>query len=197
MPSGGRGPENYASSRGRVLHVLGSLDAGGVERWLLEIVRHRSPSDRAFDFCLLGGRDGAYAAGLRKRGCGIFRCPLRPFVLFPVRLYALLRGSNYEIVHSHVHPFSGFILAMARAAGVPLRVAHCHNTHDGREDRFRRRLYRGLMQRCLSRWMTLGFGCSGPAAEQMLGASNVEDERIRVLRYGIDLQTFRAGTGVD
>ena len=195
VPSDRRGPENYAPSRGRVLHVLGSLDAGGVENWLLEIVRHRNPPDWAFDFCLLGSREGAYAGELRRRGCRIFRCPLRPFVLFPVRLYALLRGSNYEIVHSHVHPFSGLILAIARAAGVPLRVAHCHNTHDGREDRFRRRLYRRLMQRCLSRWMTLGLGCSEPAAGQLLAVSKRDDERISVLRYGIDLQTFRAGPG--
>ena len=195
MPSDRRGPENYAPSRGRVLHVLGSLDAGGVENWLLEVVRYRSPPDWAFDFCLLGSREGAYAGELKRRGCRIFRCPLRPFVLFPVRLYALLRGSNYEIVHSHVHPFSGLILAIARAAGVPLRVAHCHNTHDGREDRFRRRLYRRLMQRCLSRWMTLGLGCSEPAAGQLLGVSKRDDERISVLRYGIDLQAFRAGPG--
>ena len=195
MPSDRRGPENYAPSRGRVLHVLGSLDAGGVENWLLEVVRYRSPPDWAFDFCLLGSREGAYAGELKRRGCRIFRCPLRPFVLFPVRLYALLRGSNYEIVHSHVHPFSGLILAISRAAGVPLRVAHCHNTHDGREDRFRRRLYRRLMQRCLSRWMTLGLGCSEPAAGQLLGVSKRDDERISVLRYGIDLQAFRAGPG--
>ena len=79
VPSDGRDGENYAPSRGRVLHVLGSLDAGGVENWLLEIVRHRSPSDRAFDFCLLGSREGVYAGELRRRGCRIFRCPLRPF----------------------------------------------------------------------------------------------------------------------
>ena len=191
VPSDGRDGENYAPSRGLVLHVLGSLDAGGVENWLLEIVRHRSPSDRAFDFCLLGSREGAYAGELRRRGCRIFRCPLRPFVLFPVRLYALLLQSSYEIVHSHVHPFSGLILAIARAAGAPFRVAHSHNTHDGRQDRFRRRLYRRLMQRCLSRWMTLGLGCSEPAAGQLLGVSKRDDERISVLRYGIDLHAFR------
>ncbi len=197
MPSGGWGQENYVSSRGRVLHVLGSLDPGGVENWLLEIVRHRSPSDWAFDFCLLGSREGAYAGELRRRGCKILWCPLRPFVLFPSRLFSLLRGSSYEIVHSHVHSFSGLILAIAQAAGVPLRVAHCHNTHDGREDRFRRRLYRRLMQRCLSRWMTMGFGCSAPAAEQILGTSRSDDDRINVLRYGIDLQAFRAEPGDD
>ncbi len=195
VPSYGRGGGNYVPSRGRVLHVLGSLDAGGVENWLLEIVRHRSPSDRAFDFCLLGSREGAYAGELRRRGCRICRCPLGPFFSFPARLFALLLRSGYEIVHSHVHPFSGLILAIARAAGIPYRLAHSHNTHDGREDRFRRRLYRRLMQRCLLRWMTLGLGCSEPAAEQILGVSRSEDERIRVLRYGIDLQAFRDRSG--
>ena len=191
VPSDGRDGENYAPSRGRVLHVLGSLDAGGVENWLLEIVRHRSPSDRAFDFCLLGSREGVYAGELRRRGCRIFRCPLRPFFLFPARLFTLLLRSSYEIVHSHVHPFSGLILAIARAAGAPFRVAHSHNAHDGRQDHFRRRLYRRLMQRCLSRWMTLGLACSEPAARQLLGVSKRDDERISVLPYGIDLQAFR------
>jgi hypothetical protein len=32
---------------------------------------------------------------------------------FPLRLYRLLRERRYDVVHSHVHYFSGVILALA------------------------------------------------------------------------------------
>jgi hypothetical protein len=33
----------------------------------------------------------------------------------------------YDVVHSHVHHFSGLILEVARLAGVPVRIAHSHS----------------------------------------------------------------------
>jgi len=180
-----------ASERPRVLHVLGSLDPGGVETWLLELARHGDDSGWAFDFCLLGSEKGAYADELERHGSRIWRCPVRRPELFVPRLYRLLRRTRYDIVHSHVHAFSGLVLRVARAAGVPIRIAHSHNSHDGSSRSWPRFIYRSLMKSLLRRSANLGLACSTPAAEALFGARHGDNPAIHSAPYGIDLEKFR------
>ena len=180
-----------ASDRPRVLHVLGSLNPGGVETWLLELARQSGDSGWAFDFCLLGAEDGLYEDELERRGSRIWRCPVRRPELFTARLYRLLRRTKYDIVHSHVHYFSGWVLRVARAAGVPIRIAHSHNSHDGGSRSWPRLIYGSLMKSLLRRSMNLGLACSAPAAEALFGTSHKKNPAVRSVPYGIDVEKFR------
>ena len=171
--------------------MLGALKPGGVENWLLQMTPHLAGSGWAFDYCLLGPEIGLYAEDFEKYGSRVLRCPLRSSPLFVPRFYRLLRRGDYEIVHSHVHHFSGLILGLARAAGVPVRIAHSHNAQDGRPDRALRRLYRKVMRRMLSRSMTAGLACSETAAEWLPGVDEGTGPPISLLPYGIDLERFR------
>jgi glycosyltransferase involved in cell wall biosynthesis len=172
----------------RALHVLGSLNPGGVERWLLDTVRRRGDSPWRFDVCLLGAERGVWAERLEALGGRILSCPLAPRATFAVRLHALLRRERYDVVHSHVHHFSGFVLAVAHGAGVPVRVAHSHTCDSGAGGPAGRRIYRRLMQALLEISMTEGFACSA-------SASGFAGERLRphmrILPCGIDLEAFR------
>jgi glycosyltransferase involved in cell wall biosynthesis len=172
----------------RALHVLGSLRPGGVERWLRDTVRFRASCSRwRFDFCLLGSERGSYAAQLEALGCRVLHCPLAPRATFAVRLFRLLRCSGYQVVHSHVHHFSGIVLAVAHAAGVPVRAAHSHTCEEATGSPGRR-LYRRAMRALLENSMTRGFACSrraaGSAGERLC-------PRFRILPCGIDLRAFQ------
>jgi glycosyltransferase involved in cell wall biosynthesis len=172
----------------RALHVLGSLNPGGVERWLLDTVRRRGESSWQFDFCLLGAGRGAWAGRFEALGCRALCCPLAPRRTFIARLYTLLRRERYDVVHSHVHCFSGVILAVARAAGVPVRVAHSHTCDAPARERPGRRIYRGAMRALLETSMTAGFACAAGAAGF---AGERVRARLRILPCGIDLEAFR------
>ena len=131
----------------RVLHLLGSLERGGVETWLLDLLERIDRRRWQFDFCTLGPDPGRLAACARHQGSHVLSCPLRMtgdggIWSFPWRLYRLLREGRYRLAHSHVHRFSGVVLAVARAAEVPDRIAHSHNTQDGRSNTFGRACYR-------------------------------------------------------
>jgi glycosyltransferase involved in cell wall biosynthesis len=173
----------------RALHVLGSLNPGGVERWLLDTVRLRGDSPWRFDFCLLGAGRGAYAPLLEALGCRLLHCPLLPRITFPARLFALLRRQRYEAVHSHVHQCSGLVLAAARAAGVPVRAAHSHTWEPLAALPLQRRLYGRAMRVLLDKTMTLGFACSQRAAA--LGGERLLP-RFQIVRCGIDLQALQS-----
>ena len=182
-----------------VLHVLGSLERGGVETWLLDLLHHLDWSHWRFDFCTLGPCCGRYAELARSRGSRVLACPLgEPRNLeragvFLRRLHRLLRSGRYAVVHSHVHYFSAVVLSVARAAGVPVRVAHSHNSRDGQPDTWPRRLYRAASARLLAAASSWQLGCSVDAAEALFKTSHRTAARpgwrshppVDVLHYGL------------
>ncbi|HYM10895.1 MAG TPA: glycosyltransferase [Bryobacterales bacterium] len=175
--------------------MLGSLDRGGVETWLLDLLTRLDRAEWQFDFSTLGPTCGRYAAVARARGCQVIPCPLGGLSgvsSFAWRLYRILRRGGYQLVHSHVHHFSGLVLAVARAAGVPGRVAHSHNTHDGEGAGWRRRLYRTAAGVALGSTATLDLACSSEAARGLFGFRPAGDCPVHIVPYGLG-EAFTAG----
>ncbi len=175
-----------------VLHVLGSLERGGVETWLLDLLDHLDSRCWRFDFCTLGMHTGRYTQRVRSRGGRVIPCPLgsRKTVFslarFAARLHRILRRGAYVVVHSHVHQFSAVVLAVAKAAGTPVRIAHSHNTQDGVEDSWLRNFYRGAAIRLLAKTATACLACSVDASKAFFpNADSPPNFPVKILRYGL------------
>jgi glycosyltransferase involved in cell wall biosynthesis len=177
--------------RVRILHALGSLDPGGVEMWLLNVLRHIDRERFRFDFCTFGPQAGLHAAEAEKLGSKILRCPKdsNPWA-FRNRFRRILRDGGYDVVHSHVHFFSGAILCWAHAEGVPVRIAHSHTTQDDKPDTLARGCYRGLMKSWIGRYATHGLAASRLATVQLFGEDWSRDKRFHVVHCGINLRPF-------
>jgi glycosyltransferase involved in cell wall biosynthesis len=176
----------------RILHTLGSLDPGGVETWLLNILKYIDREHFQFDFCTFGSRAGLNAKEVERLGGKILRCPKGPNLLsFRRRFRKILREGNYDVVHSHVHLFSGALLRWAKAEGVPVRIAHSHTSRDDRPNTPPRASYRRLMKSWIDRYATHGLAASRLAAAQLFGPEWESDTRFRVLYYGIELTPFQ------
>jgi glycosyltransferase involved in cell wall biosynthesis len=169
------------------------MGRGGVETWLMHVLRHIDRTKFQFDFCYTKPEPGAYAPEIEALGGRMVACRLdqrNPFG-FARRFRALLRAGQYSVVHSHVHHFSGFVIRLAHRAGVPMRIAHCHNTSDGKASTPPRLLYRALMSHWIRKYATYGLAASAPAAAALFGPDWQSDPRFRVLYCGIDLEPFR------
>jgi glycosyltransferase EpsF len=174
-----------STTGGRSLHVFGALSRGGAETWFLQALRCRTDHAWSADICLLAAEEGPCVPEARALGTRVLRCPFQPAATFPARLFELLRRERYDVVHSHVLLFSGLIAALADHAGTPLRVAHAHNSSDGRADGAGRSLYRAVMRSLIARHANLTLACSEAAAAAFACPQT------RILPYGIDLQRFR------
>jgi glycosyltransferase involved in cell wall biosynthesis len=98
------------------------------------------------------------------------------------------------VVHSHVHHFSGLVLAVARHAGVPGRIAHSHldtSREDERAGRVRR-LYLASMKAAIHRYATNGLAVSEVAAVALFGARWRDDPRWGVMYCALDFSAYRS-----
>jgi glycosyltransferase involved in cell wall biosynthesis len=101
-------------------------------------------------------------------------------------LRACLREHGpYDVVHSQMDAFSGFVL------GVAVRIAHSHNDVRNWDSSasLPRRFYLRLMNRWIDRYATCRLACSGQAGMSLFGADG-DRPGWQVLHNGVDLEPF-------
>ncbi|RUR76293.1 putative glycosyltransferase EpsF [Chlorogloeopsis fritschii PCC 6912] len=172
------------------------MNRGGIETWLMHILRHIDRDRFQMDFLVHTNQLCAYDQEIRTLGSQIIPCPLNR--LQPWNYAANFRRilqvyGPYDIIHSHVHHFSGYILRLAHNSGIPIRIAHSHNNTSWVEAKakWHRRLYLDLMKAWIARYATLGFGCSRQAIVDLFGSTGNTHLHQQILYCGIDLASFR------
>jgi glycosyltransferase involved in cell wall biosynthesis len=179
----------------RVLHIIGKMERGGVETWLMQLLRNLDRARIHMDFLALDPGPAHFDAEIRSLGSRVIvdAAPPSP-IRFAWRLYRVLRAGRYDVVHCHVHSFSGYVLGIARLAGVPIRIAHSHSNTSQREQGAGpvRRLYLASMRAAIWRYGTRGLGASQECAAVLFGAGWRDDPRWGVLYCALDFSPFRA-----
>ncbi|MEZ2229403.1 glycosyltransferase family 1 protein [Microcoleus sp.] len=179
----------------RILHAVGGMNRAGTETWLMHVLRNIDRDRFQMDFLVHTDQPSAYDEEIRALGCKIIPCLDRskPW-LYSRNLKRILREYGpYDIVHSHVHHFSGYILWLAKQAGVPIRIAHSHNdtSEVDAHASFLRRLYTTLMKGFIQGSATTGLAASRVAAVALFGDDWENNPRWQVLYCGIDLTPFK------
>jgi glycosyltransferase involved in cell wall biosynthesis len=185
------GPEKRAV---RILHVLGGMDRGGVETWLMHVLRHIDRQRFQMDFAVNIERRCAYDDEIEALGSKIYPCPTpsNPLRYAHNFLKILREHGPYDVVHSHVHHYSGFVLFLAKRASVPVRIAHSHSDTSSLDDRSSsvRRLYLGSSRRWIARYASTKLAASQEAASSLFGTSWAASAGTSLLYCGIDLTPF-------
>lgn len=178
----------------RILHIVGSMDTGGVETWLMHVLRRIDRDRYKFDFLTHTTKHCFYDQEIRLLGCRIVPCvhlsqPWR----YAWNFWRILKKYGpYDVVHSHVHHFNGLLLFLAYCAGVQKRIAHSHSDtslNDGSAGLWRK-LYIWITEWLICRCATTGLACSSQAAANLFGSNWKKDSRWQVLYCGIDLEPF-------
>jgi glycosyltransferase involved in cell wall biosynthesis len=178
----------------RILHVVGMMNRGGVETWLMHILRNIDRKTFQMDFLVGTTEMCDYDAEIIALGGRIIPCtgssnPL----LYAQKFNQVLREHGpYDVVHSHIHHYNGYILLLAHRAGVPIRVCHSHTDSSVLEAKsgWLRRLYFKVMSYWIDRHATIGLGCSDVASANLFGNDWKNDPRWQIYYCSIDLGVF-------
>lgn len=179
----------------RVLHVFGGMDRGGAETAFMEFLRHIDRARFKMDFLVHTTRRCHYDDEIRALGSQIIPClhPSQPFA-YARKLKHILRAQGpYDILHSHVDHFSGYVLRIGAHSGVPGRIAHNHSEiqRNPQQLSVARRFYFALTERWLAQYATLGCAVSASSASSLFGSRWRADARIRILHNGINPARFQ------
>jgi glycosyltransferase involved in cell wall biosynthesis len=179
----------------RILHVFGAMNRGGAETWIMHVLR--SIDHRAFkmDFLVHDRKPGVFDEEIKSLGSKIFygSSPKNP-VLYAKSLKRILTDQGpYDVIHSHVHHYSGWILHVAKTESIRIRIAHSHSDTRPLNESASvvRRLYLWLTSRLIANSSTHGLACSRTAAAALFGEGWESEQRWSVLSYGLDFSPFR------
>lgn len=187
----------------RVLHSVGSLNRGGIETWLMNVVRQRHP-ELKFDFILSAqpGESGDYEREAINSGCTIYYRPAESRLTKRLRILGLCRtpttlgdtlsAGKYDVFHIHGDEFIGDAVKQAAAVGTQVRVAHCHSTRIARGKKGPEMWIRWARYLTLDRARTLRYAtdliaCGRDAGHLMVGSRWGTDKRCRVIYCGVPL----------
>lgn len=171
----------------RVLHVIGSMNRGGAETFIMNVYRHINRDEVQFDFLLEAQKEGAYDKEILELGGKIFFYIPRKESIFKNKKSLetfFKKHSEYKIVHQHASSQSNIEpLKAAKKAGVPVRILHSHSTRQGGSKihkyihKYNQVVHKNTATRC--------FACSDLAGQWMYGKQNFE-----IINNGIDTNKF-------
>ena len=172
----------------KVAHVVGRLDRGGVETWLKDVILHSNKEKFRMDFILTKSGEGAYDNIVLKEGSKLNNIPLSQGILnFSWNLYKLFRKEKYNVVHTHLHFFSGYICLIAFMAGIRCRISHSHNDtfNIQKNSSFQRKVYYRIQRLLINLFSNKKIACSKDA-----GYALFRNNTYKIIYCGIDFVKF-------
>lgn len=179
----------------RILHIVGSLNRGGAETWLVQVLRNIDRKNYEFDFLVHGNGPYDYQAEVESLGSRVIPClsPHNPFAYSRNFMRVLRDFGPYDCVHGHVHYFSGLPLLLAARAGIPIRViqSHLDTAPCDRESGTLRKAYIWTMKRMIWSAATRGIAVSELAADSLFPRGWKGRDQWTTISLGIDLEPYR------
>jgi glycosyltransferase involved in cell wall biosynthesis len=114
------------SRRYRVLHVIDSLDLGGAQVVLLNLIKHADTARFELEAATLHGR-GVFWGPLRATGVPVRSLSFHArFPSYVPALAARMLARRYDVVHCHLLGANVIAKPIAALCGVPVRINHDH-----------------------------------------------------------------------
>jgi glycosyltransferase involved in cell wall biosynthesis len=172
----------------KIIEVLGILNQGGIETWLKDVVHYYDKEKYQIDFMVQFTDTGTYDASIRGEDSKIHVINRKEGIIrFSRNVYRLFKQKKYDVVHSHVFWFSGYICFIAFLAGISLRISHSHNSaaEKDRSLSLSRKIYVLLMKFLISCFSNKKMACSELAGKSLFGKKKFD-----MINYGVDFTNF-------
>jgi glycosyltransferase involved in cell wall biosynthesis len=179
----------------KILHLINSLQPGGIEMWVLSMLERLPREHFEMDVCCRGASIGPLSDRAYDAGAKIFHCPLRPeHIRFYYQLRKVLLEGKYDLLHSHNDVYSGFPVWIAKQCGIST-VTSFHNTSFPPQTRMTylpglrqiRDLYRGVSIPYALQNSIQVTGCSQGVIDSLRGYTGFSEDKCRVIYYGVSI----------
>lgn len=182
----------------RVLQLVDSLGAGGIQAFILNINKNM-PLDRIiFDYLVYRNANESefYDESVKKLGGRIICLPknhgIKRIKSF-LDLYKMQKEKKYQVVHIHGDRAKSFFeAAILKLCRTPTIIMHSHNDRMSKDKKLYH-LHLGMQNIIKNLWkfvVNYEFACSNNAAEWMFSESDMKTAKAKVINNGIDEKKF-------
>ena len=154
-----------------ILYINGNImKRGGIEAFMMNYFREFDRSQIHIDFIVHGYDKGVYDDEILAAGSRIYHVPTKSKhpIKYVKELRKIFKNQKYDIVHSHLDAMSGWVLKIAKECGIPIRIAHSHNT-DHLTTNFIKYKINEASRKKVSKYATHCFACSVEAGRWLFG----------------------------
>lgn len=172
----------------KVVHVLGSVNKGGVE----SIVFNYSKALKDFvepTFICFDDSTAIPTELIEEIGGHYYIVPhVKHLRKFNKAFKKILTDQKYDLVHSHINTLSVFPLRVAKKCGYNIRIAHAHS-HSSKEE-WLRNIIKGMLKKFSKKYATYLIACGELAGRYQYGNKAFNNGRVHLLRNAIDIDLF-------
>lgn len=176
----------------KVLCLIGSMDTGGAETFLMKMYRALDKAKYQMDFCINVQRPCFYEEEIKSLGGKIYRIPSKSedVVEFKKELFNVVKNNKYEYVFRITSNALGFLdLKIAKKAGAKVCSGRSSNSSDG--DSLKVKIAHRLGRILYNKYVDVKFAPSVLAAEYTFGKKAYRKGQVELLHNGVDLNVFK------
>ena len=175
----------------KILHVIDSLDLGGAQTFLLELVRNLDRSKYLPEVACMHGR-GVYAKVFEDAGITVHLLSPGKFPpMYMPNFWRLMRRGNYDILHFHLFGANLCAKPLAIMSGHPAIVVHDQCNDESREQN-------PLLLAADAFWTQKShriIAVSESTRRYLLCHEDLDDSSVITISNGIDTEKFRPAIG--
>lgn len=171
----------------RILEVIGSMDCGGAENLLMNLLRNINKNEYKVDFLINKKEKCFFEDEILSFGCSIHRIPkfnIVNYFSYKRNLKKIFSEHNYDIVHGHIGSSSGIYLKIAKQSGCSC-ILHSHNTFREKPT-LRDKIFK-IFSKKGNRYADFFIACSKQSAIDRFG-SKANDKNCFILNNGINVE---------
>lgn len=176
----------------RILHVVYNLERGGIQNWLMNVLRYVNPLEYQIDIMIFRHTPSPYIKELERLGIKIIFCNgHRNIFLFFSNFIRIVNKKNYDAIHSHTSYHSGLELMLAWIAGIKIRISQVHSDLSKVPcNSYLRKFYQYLMRFLVNKFATM-VADSQPYGISFYGRKWLSSDKSTVINCGLDFSVFK------
>ena len=179
----------------RIAHVIGKLNAAGVEAAVNNYYRHIDHNKYQFDYFVDSDGECDPPQDIIDMGARYYVIPPYQKLFQHINTLTKLFGENeYKIVHSGMNTLAPISMYCAWRAGVPIRINHNHSTAGRGETK--KNILKYLLRPFSKCFSTHYAACSKYAGEWLFGKKMVEDGEVTIFYNAIKVEDYTFDSNV-
>lgn len=176
----------------RLLCIIGNMNAGGAETFLMKMYRSIDRSKYQMDFCINTNNECFYEDEIKTLGGKIYRISAKSqsIKLFKNGLSDCIKSGNYKYVFRITSSAMGFMdLKIAKKAGAKICSARSSNSNDGKSIKAKAAHVLGKL--LYRKYADVKIAPSDLAAKYTFGKKAYRRGEVHILHNALDLNVYQ------